>query len=50
MERDVYQCVEDGMEATLAIFKTVLSNIVAKKQFKVPNPVGVNDTSSDPVW
>ncbi|CAE7449251.1 Aste57867_8367, partial [Symbiodinium microadriaticum] len=34
VERDVYQSVEEGMEATVAIFKGVLTALIKKKKFK----------------
>jgi hypothetical protein len=35
LERDMYSSIEEGMEATLAVFKGVLGGIVKKKKVKV---------------
>jgi hypothetical protein len=35
LERDMYRSIEEGMEATLAVFKGVVGGIVKKKKVKV---------------
>ena len=39
VERDVYRSIEEGMDATLDIFKDVLKAVIKKRKFKVYNCV-----------
>lgn len=38
MERDLYKSIEEGIDATLAVFKGVLGAVIKNKKVKVSPP------------